>query len=113
MAVLSEFHYTYTLRHAQGGAYTEGYTTTVRFSLTPGQMTVHNALSHVQANNQGPFAGAVGIVSANISGSGTSTYGTSPATWASSIAGNLLSYTVGLHVTRGAITASHWRQVWG
>ena len=90
-----------------GEDFSTGPTHTTEFNLIPAFVSVHTALSAVQASEDGPLGAAIGIMEF-----GTKNFGSLPADWQPQMAGRTGFFSVATQVTKGEMSVATHFHVW-
>jgi hypothetical protein len=90
-----------------GTGYSSGPVRTFTFNIVPGTISVHTAISAIQATTGGPLGAATGIIAF-----GGTTFGPNPADWPAQAAGRVGTFTTATQVTKGEMNVSTHFHVW-
>src|SRR6476646_3071891 len=90
------FHFGSDPAFGFGSDYSTGPRHTTEFEIIQATVSVHTAISAVQATTLGPVGAAIGIMKI-----GDADFGPSPADWPAQIFGKTGSFTTATQVTRG------------
>src|SRR5690349_8165638 len=109
MTVINESTFNYRFYH-HGSGYSTGPVMSTDHMVVPsrtGGISVHTAISRVQATNEGPFGAAIGLMKF-----GTVDFGINPADWRPQMSGNVGFWTTAFQVTKGEMTVWEFIQIY-